>query len=75
MLYHPLVSIYTLEHQTTGPLPEVLSLDIAISILMSFSSDQVASQWSLEDGTAIRGVHGVCLRGVISFLCMFCSLL
>ena len=54
----------------TGPVTRYRHFD-----LMSFSSDQVASQWSLEDGTAIRGVHGVCLRGVISFLCMFCSLL
>ena len=35
--------------------------------LMSFSSDQVASQWSLEDGTAFRGVRGVCLRGLLVF--------
>jgi hypothetical protein len=29
--------------------------------LMSFSSDQVASHMSLEDGTAFMGVLGFCL--------------
>ena len=31
MFYHPLMSMYTLRHQTAGPLPQVLPLDIVIS--------------------------------------------
>ena len=47
----------------TGPATRYRHFD-----LMSFSSDQVASHWSWEDGTAIRGVLGYCPL-LDSFVC------
>ena len=47
----------------TGPVTRYRHFD-----LVSFSSDQVASHWSWEDGTAIRGVLGYCPL-LDSFVC------
>ena len=58
VLYHPLVSIYTLRHQTTGPLPQVLPLDIVISIQCHFLRTRLPARGRWKMAPRLGGFMG-----------------